>query len=64
MPDVLKSLENITGDLYIGIDKHFSQNKFANLFSINRFRNKYNSNINFMMVNGLHNKKIYDINIS
>ena len=39
------------------------QNEFANLFSINRFRNKYNSNINLMMVNGLHNKKIYDINL-
>ena len=39
------------------------ENKYANLLSINRFRNNPNSTINLMMVNGLYNKKIFDINL-
>ena len=39
------------------------ENKYANLFSINRFRCRINSPINLMMVNGLYNKKIFEINV-
>ena len=39
------------------------ENKFVNLFSINRFRNKYDSNINLMMINGYLNKRVYNVNI-
>ena len=39
------------------------ENKYANLLSINRFRCRLNSPINLMMVNGLYNKKIFEINI-
>ena len=39
------------------------ENKYANLLSINRFRNNTNSIINLMMVNGLYNKKVFEINL-
>ena len=46
----------------ISDDKNIKDNIYINHFSINRFRNKYNSVINLMMINGFRKRKIYDIN--
>ena len=39
-------------------------NKYIDYFSVNRFRNKYNSVVNLMMINGFHNKKIFNFNLN
>ena len=46
----------------ISDDKNIKDNIYINHFSINRYRNKYNSVINLMMINGFRKRKIYDIN--
>ena len=63
--------ENINKEKNINLDKNeirrnnnINDNKYINYFSINRYRNKYNSVVNLMMVNSFRNKKIFEININ
>ena len=56
--------EEIEGKEKIKNDENINDNKYKNFFSINRFRNQYNSAINLMMVNGYRKRKIYKIEIN
>ena len=63
--------ENIDEEKNVNLDKNEivindnnNDNKYINYFSINKYRNKYNSSINLMMVNSFRNRKIFKININ
>ena len=42
----------------------YKESKYAKFLSINKFRNKPNSIINLMMINGFQKKKVFEINLN